>query len=201
MFFLNYNGHFDGKKNYSLFKFYFNNNSIFQDEPRFIIPPNYDILFKKIFFNNINGEKLLEDFLNSIFFPENNRIINLEFLYEKGSLIVDNACKVKLEKMKDPIILDIELQIGIKNKIFTQKFFDYACSLRDQNNYTETWVIALVIEKSEESIYDKSSKSYVLKQQKEIEEVYYLNNIKIYEVYLNTAFQKIKHNQKLYNLF
>lgn len=151
------------------------------------------------------------DFLNSTFFPEDNQIVNLKFLpkailstssakFGKGSLIVDNACKVKLEKMKDPLILDIEMQIGIKNKLLTQKFFDYACSLRAQNNFAETWVIALVTDKSKEPSYDKSSKSYILKEPK-IGESYYLDFIKIHEIYLNSAFQKIKHDLKVNNLY
>lgn len=206
MSFLNYLGKYTGEK---LFRFEFKNN-IFYDEPLFIVSPMYDNVFKKIFFQDEQGAILLKDFLNSTLFPQSNKIKSLEFIsktilsksdlkYNKGSLIVDNACKVKLHGIKDYIILDIEVQISYKQDFQTTKFFDYVAGLRSMNNFMETWVIAFFIDKIKDPYYDKSCYSYIIKNPKESSpSPYDSKSIKIHEIYLNSMMKNISSGEKVF---
>ena len=102
MSFLDYTGRYDIEKNSDKFSFYFKENKMLRT-PYYIVAPIYDIPFKKVFFYNDLGLGMLRDFLNSLLFPLSNAIIDLVFIpkeilsnshimYNKGSLIVDNAC-------------------------------------------------------------------------------------------------------------
>ena len=74
---------------------------------------------------------------------------------------------------------------------YTNKFFDYATGLRDQNDFKETWVIALGINKTKNWITDKGCKSYVTKKYNVYNVYKDLDCVKIFEIYLNYLFIKL----------
>ena len=66
MSFLEYIGTFEMSEGEDSCFFNFLNKMSKYSKPYFIVPPIYDISFKKVFFNDEIGLKLLLDFLNSI---------------------------------------------------------------------------------------------------------------------------------------
>ena len=76
--FLNFTGEYEIIKN-NLFKFKFNGNVETTDSPLLVLPPIYDISFTKIFIYNKMGLEIIKDFLNSLFFPKSQSIIELKY--------------------------------------------------------------------------------------------------------------------------
>ena len=126
--------------------------------------------------------KLLLDFLNSILFPISNSIKEIQFIQKeilgnshlknnKGTRIVDNACIAIIELMEKgkkivkEIIIDIEMENKKIGNVVTQQCFEYGTCLRNENDFIETWVIALCIEEPQNPVSDKSAKSFVTKKQ------------------------------------
>ena len=87
MSFLDYNGTFDIMENNE--NNYYNKNSI-ESLPFFIVPPIYDITFKRVFFYNSDGLVIVKDFLNNILFPESLLIYEINFI---GKEILSNSHK------------------------------------------------------------------------------------------------------------
>ena len=131
MSFLEYIGKFKVSQGNGLCLFNFLNEVSKSCQPFFIVPPIYDISFKKVFFSDQIGLKLLLDFLNSILFPISNSIKNMQFIQKeilsnshlmnnKGTRIVDNACIAFIEliengkKIVKEIIIDIEMEYLFK---------------------------------------------------------------------------------------
>ena len=118
-----------------------------------------------VFYNKRNGLDILRDFLNSLIFPETQAIVELKFIQKeilsnshlkknKGTRIVDDACialikckrknnyqQIQEEFIKE-VIIDFEMESNYQEDKYTNKFFDYATGLRNQNDFKETWVIA-----------------------------------------------------------
>ena len=161
---------------------------------------------------------MARDFLNSLFFPKSQSIIELKFLQkeilsnshlknDEGTLIVDNTFIAKIryfEKDKGKMIvkekevlIDIELESNYQIYKYTDKFFNYATGIRNQKDFKETWVIALYVNRSENPRSEKTSKSYVTKKYKLNDNGYNrdLNYAQIYEIYLNDLYSKL--NEKI----
>ena len=209
MYFLDYTGDY-GEANSAVYKFYFKGDIEVERKPRFIIPPIYDVSFKKVFICNENGLKILKDFLNSLLFPKTQSIIELRFISKEilsnshlkqneGSLFVNNACIaiIKCEengkKIKKEVIIDFEMESSYQVDKYTKKFFNYATGLRNQNDFKETWVIALGVNRSKKPQKEYSSKSCITKKYKfnNYEKGNDLNYVKIYEIFLNDYYSQL----------
>ena len=219
--FLNYIGSCE-KITPDYYKFDFKNGFESECKPVFIVPPIYDVSFKKVFYNKVNGLKILKDFLNSLIFPETQAIVELKFIHKeilsnshlkknKGTRIVDDACiaiikckgkrfngQIQEEFLKE-VIIDFEMESNYQEDKYTNKFFDYATGLRNQNDFKETWVIALGINKTNSYITDKGSKSYVTKKYNVYNVYKDLDCVKIFEIYLNYLFSKINEPISIFN--
>ena len=105
-----------------------NNNSLIckTKEVYLIVDPAIDSTFKYLFAEN--NTNLLENFLNSLFFPNfprlsdiviiNNEIVKFDQLRNKGTIRCDLACKAKYNN--ENVIIGIEIQIG-KYRDFTYR--------------------------------------------------------------------------------
>ena len=104
--FLNYTGDYK-KISSKVYRFDFDDNIETESPPLFIVPPIYDISFKKIFSFKKIGLESARDFLNSLFFPKSQSIIELKCIEkeilsnshlkdDEGTLIVDNAFIAKI---------------------------------------------------------------------------------------------------------
>lgn len=107
-----------------------------------IADPGYDATFKVLFLNN---PALLQNFLNSIYFEDNNmKLTNLEYLvgeyneigaaYNLNNLRSDIACKAKANMDKD-ILIDIEIQINWIDNL-ENRLFEYGSLLRNMDTKT-----------------------------------------------------------------
>ena len=83
MSFLEYIGKFKVSQGNGLCLFNFLNGVSKSCQPFFIVPPIYDISFKKVFFDDQIGLNLLLDFLNSILFPISNSIKDIQFIQKE----------------------------------------------------------------------------------------------------------------------
>jgi len=209
MYFLQYTGDYD-ETNSAVYTFYFEGEIEAERKPLFIIPPIYDVSFKKVFIRDEKGLKILKDFLNSLLFPLSQSIKELRFISKEilsnshlkqneGSLFVDNACiaiikcEVNGEKVEKEVIIDFEMESSYQVDKYTQKFFNYATGLRNQNDFKETWVIALGVNRSKKPQKEYSSKSGITKKYKfdNYENANDLNYVKIYEIYLNDYYSQL----------
>jgi hypothetical protein len=179
-----------------------------QSQPLFIAPPIYDVSFKKVFASTKTGLTLLLDFLNSILFPKSKLIKELNFIEkeitsnshlknDEGTLILDDVCIAKIQyldegktKVKD-VLIDVEMESNYQVDKYTGKFFNYATGIRNQNDFRETWVIALGVNRSKNPREISFNKSHMIKK-------YYANDlqkdldyIRIFEIYLNDYYNKI----------
>ena len=207
--FLYYTGIHDKIEEFK-YKFEFKANKIGIDTTCFIPSPVYDVPFKKMFFYNKDGKEIAQDFLNSILYPESNSIEKLDFLPKeilsnshiisnKGTRIVDNAYLAKIKEYDSStkkeyykeVIIDIEMEKKKITDSMTEKFFNYGTGLRNRNDFKETWVIALFLDKTRNPGYDKGSNSYVIKVQNYDKTLLKKNYIKIYEIYLNNLFSQL----------
>ena len=181
---------------------------------RYLVPIIYDVSFKKVFYYDEDGAEIVRDFLNSILFPESNSIIEVKFLPKeilsnshlknnKGTKKVDNAyiAKIRQKKLNENndlennnsndnieyknVIIDIEMENGMICERVTGKCFNYGSSLRNRNDFIETWVIALCIDKSKNPGSDKGAKSYFGKKYNISDDIQNMNYVTIYEIYLN----------------
>jgi len=160
--------------------------------------------------------KLLLDFLNSILFPISNSIKEIQFIQKeilsnshlknnKGTRIVDNACIAIVELMEKgkkivkEIIIDIEMENKKIGNVVTQQCFDYGTCLRNENDFIETWVIALCIEEPQNPVSDKSAKSFVTKKQENNNITQKMDFVKIYEIYLNSVYNNLKEAKSIIN--
>ena len=83
--FLDYTG-YNKLFNSKLYTFEFKgkmDNIEIQSPPLFIVPPIYDVSFKKVFSSTKTGLTLLLDFLNSILFPKSKLIKELKFIVKE----------------------------------------------------------------------------------------------------------------------
>ena len=206
MSFLEYIGTFEVSQGNNLCLFNFLNKISKLCKPFFIVPPIYDISFKKVFFDAQIGLNLLLDFLNSILFPESNSIKGIKFLMNnKGTRIVDNACIAIIEliengkKIVKEIIIDIEMENKKIGNVVTQQCFDYGTCLRNENDFTETWVIALCIEEPKIPLLDKNAKSFVTKKLGKNSIAQKMDFVKIYEIYLNSMYYKLDEAKSIIN--
>ena len=206
MSFLEYIGTFEVGQGNNLCLFNFLNKISKLCKPFFIVPPIYDISFKKVFFDVQIGLNLLLDFLNSILFPESNSIKGIKFLMNnKGTRIVDNACIAIIEliengkKIVKEIIIDIEMENKKIGNVVTQQCFDYGTCLRNENDFTETWVIALCIEEPKIPLLDKNAKSFVTKKLGKNSIAQKMDFVKIYEIYLNSVYYKLDEAKSIIN--
>ena len=127
--FLDYIGlYYDYPQDKNKYQFAFRNNSYLLSEYYSIVPPVYDVGFKKIFFYRNEEIKIIADFLNDLLFPVTQSIIRLEYLskeilsnshikYNKGTRIVDNAYLALINQYDTygniytkKVILDVEMQ-------------------------------------------------------------------------------------------
>ena len=90
MSFLDYNGKFDIMENSENYSFNYYNKDSIELIPFFIVPPIYDITFKRVFFYNSDGLVIVKDFLNNILFPESLLIYEINFI---GKEILSNSHK------------------------------------------------------------------------------------------------------------
>ena len=209
MYFLDYTGYYE-KSNTTEYRFYFKGEIEIERKPLFIIPPIYHVSFKKIFFSNENGLKILQDFLNSLLFPLSQSIIELKFISKgilnnshlnqnEGSLFLDNTCIaiIKYEEngkeIKKEIIIDFEIESNYHVIKYPKKFFNFEPRFRNQNDFKETWVISLSLNRSKNPKKEYSSKSCITKKYKfnNYENSNDLNYVKIYEIYLNDYYSQL----------
>ena len=205
--FLDYIGqYYNYKENEDKYTFVFKNNRKKRSKYYSIVPPVYDVGFKKIFFYGDEGIKIVKDFLNSLIYPKKASIISLKYLpkeilsnshlkYNKGTRIVDNAFLATIEykdksgkKYEKNVILDIEMQKNNFGEAFNERCFHYGTGLRNGHDYRETWVIALCFDDSKEPEYDKGANSYFIKELN-LEKIQQRKNyVNIYEIYLNKLY-------------
>ena len=209
--FLDFSGNFR-KLSSSSYKFYFKNGLEENSKPLFIVPPIYDIPFKKVFSSKKIGLESARNFLNSLLFPNSKSIIELKCIEkeiksnshiknDEGTLILDNAYIAKInyyDKEKEilhkkEVLIDFEMESNYQIDKYTCKFFNYATGLRNQNDFRETWVIALCLNKSKKPRGKKSSNSYMTKKYKFNGNIN-LDYVQIYEIYLNDLFDQLDDN-------
>ena len=218
--FLNYTGDYK-KISSKVYRFDFDDNIETESPPLFIVPPIYDISFKKIFSFKKIGLESARDLLNSLFFPKSQSIIELKCVEkeilsnshlknDEGTRIVDNAFIAKIryyEKDKEKtivkekeVLIDFEMESNYQIDKYTSKFFNYATGLRNQNDFLETWVIALCVNRSKKPRDEKSSKSYMTKKYKFNDKSCNkdLDYVKIYEVYLNDLYSKLNESISIF---
>lgn len=205
--FLDYIGlYYDYPQDKNKYQFAFRNNSYLLSEYYSIVPPVYDVGFKKIFSYSNEGIKIVADFLNSLLYPVSQSIIRLEYLskeilsnshikYNKGTRIVDNAYLALINQYDTngniytkKVILDVEMQKGNFGDSFNERCFDYGTGLRNGHNFQETWVIALCFEKVKNPSYDKGSNTYITKELNMDKTKVKMNYVKIFEIYLNQLY-------------
>ena len=163
----------------------------------------------KDFLNSIlyPESKLIEE----IKFLPKEILSNPHLVNNKGTRKVDYACIAKImQKNKNEIneghgslenynsednivyknvIIDVEMENNLTGDKVTSKCFNYGSSLRMKNDFMETWVIALCIDKSKNPGYDKGAKSYVAKEYNFEHKIEHMDYVKIYEIYLNGLFK------------
>lgn len=143
--------------------------------PLFIVPPILDAAFKMIFSYDKKGMENAKNCLNSILFPASKSILDVteykpkEILSQsdiknnKGTKIADDVFIAKFKNKKNDIVLDFEMETKYYDGL-TEKLFYYGAGLRRANNYTETWVIALYIDRSKNPLIDKGASSHMVKK-------------------------------------
>lgn len=108
--FLEYSGYYK-KISKKLYRFDSNDDIEISCAPLTIVPPIYDIPFKKVFSYTKLGLETARDFLNSLFFPKSQSIIQLKCIekeipssshlkHDEGSKIMDYACVAKVKYYK-----------------------------------------------------------------------------------------------------
>lgn len=213
--FLKFTGDFKKISNRQ-YNFYYDDGNIESiSVPMFIVPPIYDVSFKKIFPANNIGLESAKEFFNSLLFPESQSITELKCIEkeitsnsnlknDEGTLILDNAYIAKIkyfEKDKEnkiilkekEVLIDFEMESRYQSEKYTSKFFNYATGLRNQNMFIETWVIAICVNRSKKPKNEKSSKSYMTKKYK-LDGNKNLDYVQIYEIYLNDLYSKLDQN-------
>ena len=205
--FLDYMGiYYDYPQDKSKYQFLSWNNSYIISEYYSIVPPVYDVGFKKIFSYSNEGIQIIADFLNALLYPVSQSITQLQYLskeilsnshikYNKGTRIVDNAYLALINQYDSygkvytkKVILDIEMQKGNFGEPFNERCFDYGTGLRNGHNFQETWVIALCFDKTKNPSYDKGSNTYITKELNMDKTKLKMNYVKIYEIYLNQLY-------------
>ena len=204
MSFLDYNGTFDIMEGSDYFSFNYYNKDSIESLPFFIVTPIYDITFKRIFFYNSDALEIVKDFLNHILFPKSLSICELNFIGKeilsnshiknnKGTRLVDCAYLAKIktkekgENVLKEVIIDLEMENGKISDAVTKQCFDYGSGLRIENDFKETWVIALCIDDPQYYDKDKNAKCYVKK-----EFVYGKSKILNYvKIYLNSVYDNL----------
>lgn len=205
--FLDYIGlYYDYPQDKNKYQFAFRNNLFLLSEYYSIVPPVYDVGFKKIFSYSNEGIKIVADFLNALLYPVSQSIIRLEYLskeilsnshikYNKGTRIVDNAYLALINQYDTygniytkKVILDVEMQKGNFGDSFNERCFDYGTGLRNGHNFQETWVIALCFENVKNPSYDKGSNTYITKELNMDKTKVKMNYVKIFEIYLNQLY-------------
>ena len=203
MSFLEYDGTFDIMEDSDNYSFnYFNKNSI-ESLPFFIVPPIYDISFKRAFFYNSDALSIAKDFLNSILFPESKLIREINFI-ENNTNIVECAylAKIKtLEKgevfMKE-IIIDIEIFKGKKSNIKLEQCFKNEINLKNENESKETWMILLFIN-GQQYYYKNENEEFYVKEEFIYDNIKPLNYVKIYKIYLNNVYANLNKITSIIN--
>ena len=112
------------------------------------------------------------------------------FKHNKGSRIVDDAFIAKLKNRDKQIIIDLEMEKNFSYSL-TEKFYDYGNGLRRANEFMETWVIALCMDKSKKPITDKSSQSYIIQKDRKTDIKKTLDYLHIFEIYLNDLYKNL----------
>jgi len=205
--FLDYIGlYYDYPQDKNKYQFAFRNNSYILSEYYSIVPPVYDVGFKKIFFYRNEEIIIIADFLNDLLFPVTQSIIRLEYLskeilidshikYNIGIQIVDYAFLAQINQCDSDgniytkkVILDIEMQKGNFDDSYNQRCFVYDTGLRNGHNYQETWVIVLCFDTTKKPLNDKGSNTYITKELHMNKTKVKINNVKIYEIYLNQLY-------------
>ena len=155
-------------------------NSMFYPESKSIKEVEFlpkEILSNSHLVNNKGTKKVDNVCIATIMIRKKNEIneddVNLENYNSK-----DN---IKYKK----VVIDVEMENNLTGERVTSKCFNYGSSLRMKNDFMETWVIALCIDKSKSPTYDKGSKCYVAKEYNFSHNVDKKDYVKIYEVYLN----------------
>ena len=204
MSFLDYSGQYVMKEDRYFFIF---RNQTIEEECCFIVPPVYDISFKKMFYYNNNCIHIVKNFLNSIIYPESNLIVELNFLSKeiisdshllnnKGTRRVDNPYLAKIKQYYDnsnnfyykEVVIDLVIIKWSISDLLTEKCFDNGLRLRPTNNSRETWIIVLCLDMSKRTYFNKASNSYVAKKLNQNEMIKPKNYVKIYEIHLNSLY-------------
>lgn len=213
MSFLEYTGHYTHKQKYryKMQKGKFDTYSVSKYCAK-VINPTFDNSFKRVFFD----KSILKNILNNILYPKSKKIDKVELYtttfpglneirnrYGFGTKNIDVGvfCKLKknlLNKNEDSeIVIDLEMQIGISNKI-TQRFIDYAAKIRIESDYKKVLVIGFILKenlkegKNNTSIIDFNK--YNLTKEKFVREY---DCMKIIEIDLNACYSLIKRGEEL----
>ena len=127
---------------------------------------------------------------------------------DEGTLILDNAYIAKIRyfvknnENKDilkekEVLIDFEMESRYQIDKYTGKYFNYATGLRNQNNFRETWVIALCVNRAKKQNYEKSSNPYMTKKYK-YDGNKDLDYVHIYEIYLNDLYSQLSDNISIF---
>ena len=166
-------------------------NQFFDNEVFKLVEPSIDSTFKYIFDNS--GCERLKNMLNSILFPDNPKIIELQFLNNevvkinrknnKGMIRADILCKVLCDN--ENIIIGIQIQLGNYGD-FSKRLFNY--NSEPINNNEKTWAIGLFINVGKCPIYSIEENGG-----KKV-----LNLLDIVEIDLSEEIEKINSGKEIY---
>ena len=203
--FLDYLGTYDESQNENVDDFYifhFKNNKFEKYRKKYIVSPFFEEAFKTVFFYCNDGLEIYKEFLNSIFYPESNSIIELKFIQKD---IYGNRCIAKIkqnkindEKEKKNNLDNINKNDDIKYKeiiidammknFFNQnsKFSNNYFFTTEENDSVEALMIALCLDEDKIQEIYKEVKIYNIEDYKSFDfktkKMFYE---KKYEIYLN----------------
>ena len=170
-----------------------------------VTSPVIDNAFQKIFGQN---ENITKDLLNSIIFPNKDRIKQITFLptnyagpvdkkYSFDSIRADVLCKCYLSKDQNDdeeleIIIDIEMQIEF-NKDNTKRFIKYLKTLYSNYGNIKIIVLALVFRNVPNPYSNEGSKTYIKESRIDYskEELALFDEFPIYQIDIGFCYKLI----------
>ena len=213
MTFIDYKGgcKYDHIKN--LYRFTMKNEILEEEYYTEISDPTVDNTFKQIF---LGDKKITESCLNSLLFPGEDRINDINFLptenpgngpYSAGSIRMDVLCECNLEKTEDidqhynndlDLIIDLEIEKGFKNTN-DERFIKYARTLSGKYIDKKILILALII--TPNIIYSYKNKGSEIHFQKEsydnYKNVMLYEDVSIYQIDLNFLLKLLKDKKKI----
>lgn len=212
MSFLQYTGDSEIQEDGSC-EFQMENENVLKDEEGYIevTSPAIDNTFQTIFGQN---ENITKDLLNSIIYPNEDRIKKVTFLptnysgqigtkFSLGSIRADVLCKCVLQEDENDkdleLIVDLEMQIEF-NKQNTKRFINYFKTLIPNYSKVNIIILVFVFRDVPNPYINKGTKIYIEEIRFESnEEKNIFDEFPIYQIDINSCYSLIfKKKQKLW---